>query len=87
MIFATLKASQDLLGRLHDFQVLIEHASHIQSTRLVIDPVAWRELGLLVRTLERDCRKLHARYVRNASRLAEIAKGAIASNARATRVA
>jgi CHAD domain-containing protein len=84
---ATLKASQDLLGRLHDFQVLIEHASHIQSTRLVIDPVAWRELGLLVRTLERDCRKLHARYVRNASRLAEIAKGAIASNARATRVA
>jgi CHAD domain-containing protein len=84
---ATLKGSQDLLGRLHDFQVLIEHASHIQSTRLVIDPVAWRELGLLVRTLERDCRKLHARYVRNASRLAEIAKGAIASNARAARVA
>lgn len=84
---ATLKASQDLLGRLHDFQVLIEHASHIQSTRLVIDPVAWRELGVLVRTLERDCRKLHARYVRTASRLAEIAKAAIASNARATRVA
>ena len=53
----------------------------------MIDPVAWRELGLLVRTLERDCRKLHARYVRNASRLGEIAKGAIASNARATRVA
>jgi CHAD domain-containing protein len=84
---ATLKASQDLLGRLHDLQVLIEHASDIQATRLVIDPVAWRELGLLIRILERDCRKLHARYVRNASRLAEIAKSAIASTARVTRAA
>jgi len=84
---ATLKASQDLLGRLHDFQVLIEHASDVQATRLVIDPVAWRELGLLVRMLERDCRKLHARYVRNASGLADIAKSASVSHARATRVA
>lgn len=84
---AMLKTSQDLLGRLHDLQVLIEHASDIQATRLVSDPIAWRELGLLVRTLERDCRKLHARYVRNASSLAEIAKSAIASTARATRVA
>jgi len=84
---ATLKASQDLLGRLHDFQVLIEHAGNIQATRLVIDPVAWRELGFLVRTLERDCRKIHARYVRNASGLAEIAKSACVANARATRVA
>jgi CHAD domain-containing protein len=82
-----LKSSQDLLGRLHDLQVLIEHARDIQATRLFVDPAGWRELGSLVRVLERDCRTLHARYVRDAAGLADIAKGASQPKNRTARVA
>jgi CHAD domain-containing protein len=69
---AALKSAQDLLGRLHDLQVLLDQAREMQVARFSSDPGAWRELGSLVRTLERDCRKLHARYVRNSARLVEI---------------
>jgi CHAD domain-containing protein len=73
---AALKGAQDVLGRLHDRQVLIDRAREIQSSRLAPDPAAWRDLGSLVRLLERDCRKLHARYVRTASNLIAIAEHA-----------
>jgi len=82
-----LKSSQDLLGRLHDLQVLVEHARDIQATRLFADPAGWRELGSLVRVLERDCRTLHARYVRDAASLADLAKGASQAKNRTARVA
>jgi CHAD domain-containing protein len=72
---AALKSAQDLLGRLHDLQVLLDQAREMQVARFGPDPGAWRELGLLVRTLERDCRKLHARYVRHSPKLVEIAAG------------
>lgn len=71
---AALKTSQDLLGRLHDLQVLLDQARDMQASRLESDPAAWRDLGSLMRALERDCRKLHARYVRNAPKLVEIAR-------------
>jgi CHAD domain-containing protein len=70
---ARLKNAQDLLGRLHDLQGLIENARELQTVRFVVDPSAWRDLGSLVRTLERDCRKLHAKYVRHAEALTTIA--------------
>ena len=76
---AVLKTSQDLLGRLHDFQVLLDHAREMQESQASADPTALRELGALVRTLERDCRQLHARYVRHTSSLVAIAADAGAS--------
>src|SRR5262245_29838834 len=84
---AALRNAQDLLGRLHDLQVLLEQAREMQAARLGPDPSAWRELGSLVRTLERDCRKLHARYVRNSPKLVEIAHHAGDLKRHANRVA
>ena len=82
---AALKNAQDLLGRLHDLQVLIDRARELQAARVGSDLTASRELGSLVRLLERDCRKLHARYVRTSSNLIAIAEHA-GSKGRATRV-
>ena len=75
---ATLKQAQDLLGRLHDLEVLIDRTRAVQAS---IDPPnlsAWRELGSLVRALEDDCRRLHARFVRGRARVIAITNRAAA---------
>ena len=69
---AVLKTSQDLLGRLHDVQVLIEHARRLQSPPSIVDRQS-TELMALVRILERDCRQLHARYIRGTQKLFALA--------------
>ena len=66
---ATLKQAQDRLGRLHDLEVLIARAREVQASIAPPDLVAWRRLSSLVRALEDDCRRLHARYVRDRARL------------------
>ncbi|MBI3402129.1 MAG: CHAD domain-containing protein [Acidobacteria bacterium] len=67
----TLKRAQDLLGRMHDLQVLIDRArqeASLGSPTLT----AWRDLDALVTALEDDCRRLHARYVRSRPSLARV---------------
>jgi len=64
-----LKRIQDLLGRLHDRQVLIERVRHVQASLTPPDLVVWRGLGNLVTTIENECRQLHGRYVRDAAAL------------------
>src|SRR5262249_43494839 len=68
-----LRNAQVLLGRLHDLQVLIEHAREMQASRVESDPAGWRDFASLIRVLERDCRTLHARYVRTSPKLVTIA--------------
>jgi CHAD domain-containing protein len=59
-----LKRWQDLLGRLHDIQVLIDRVRQVQASS-GSSPLATRGgFDALVGTLEADCRQLHARYVR-----------------------
>jgi CHAD domain-containing protein len=60
----SLKRAQDVLGRLHDFQVLIDQARQAQASLTPPDLMTWRGLEALVNVLEDDCRRLHARYVR-----------------------
>jgi CHAD domain-containing protein len=60
-----LKRSQELLGRLHDQQVLIDYVRREQAALTPSDIKVWRELDALVTWLENSCRGLHARYVRN----------------------
>jgi CHAD domain-containing protein len=60
---APLKRMQELLGRMHDLQVLIEHVREYQASLTPPSLQAWRELDELVTTLEDMCRRLHARYV------------------------
>jgi CHAD domain-containing protein len=70
---AVLRAVQNLLGRLHDLEVLIERVRDVQSLLSASHQMAWHQLGLLVRTLEGDCRRLHGRYMRGRTKLLAIA--------------
>jgi CHAD domain-containing protein len=69
-----LKRAQDLLGRLHDLQVLIERARQVQASLAPPTLVAWRDLDALVASLEDECRRLHARYVRGRDALKGVAE-------------
>ena len=60
-----LKRSQELLGRLHDRQVLITYVRREQAALAPSDLKVWRELDALVTSVENSCRTLHARYVRD----------------------
>lgn len=64
-----LQRVQALLGRLRDFQVLIERVRKLQASRTLPDIAAWRELDGLLTALEYQCRRLHARYVRDRAAL------------------
>jgi CHAD domain-containing protein len=59
-----LKRSQELLGRMHDVQMLIDEVRQTQASLTPPSVTVWRELDALVTSLEDDCRRLHARYVR-----------------------
>ena len=55
----SLKRAQDLLGRLHDFQVLQTHVKSVQAK-----PSAQRvNLEVMARNIEDECRHLHSHYV------------------------
>ncbi len=73
----TLKQTQDVLGRMHDLQVLVDRIRHIQAAAPA-ELHAERELEAMVDALENDCRRLHARYVRARAALAAICAHAAA---------
>src|SRR4029077_11588116 len=66
---ATLKAAQDVLGQLHDLEVLIGWARDAQASFAPPALATWRGLGSLVRDLENECLLLHARYMSNRAKL------------------
>jgi CHAD domain-containing protein len=64
-----LRHAQDVLGRLHDLQVLIDRTREAQAALMPPDLIAWRQLDMLVLALEEDCRRLHARYMHDRAAL------------------
>ena len=70
---AAMRDAQDLLGRLHDLQVLLASGRDVQASLLPADFDALRDLESLADAIERDCRQLHARYVRDRVTLIAIA--------------
>jgi CHAD domain-containing protein len=70
---AALKSAQDMLGRLHDLEVLIAWGRDLQASSPAPDLAASRALGLLARTVEDRCRQLHARYMSDRPNLIAIA--------------
>jgi CHAD domain-containing protein len=60
---AALKRMQQLLGRMHDLQVLIDRVRAVQAEPARPSPSS-RELDAVVLALDRSCRRLHARYIR-----------------------
>jgi len=64
-----LKRGQELLGRMHDLQVLIERVRQVQASLTPPNVTIWRNLDALIASLEDECRLLHARYMRLRDRL------------------
>jgi CHAD domain-containing protein len=60
-----LKRGQDVLGRLHDLQILIDRVRQIQASIDPPDLTMWRNIDVLTTALENDCRRLHARFMRH----------------------
>jgi CHAD domain-containing protein len=59
-----LKRLQDLLGRMHDFEMLIDLTRKVQADLAATDRRVATELDALIRELEATCRKDHAIYMR-----------------------
>lgn len=59
-----LKRLQDLLGRMHDFEILIDRTRQVQADLAGSDRKLTLELDTIVRTLEAECRRDHAAYMR-----------------------
>jgi CHAD domain-containing protein len=68
-----LKRGQELLGNMHDRQVLIERVRQVQASLTPPSVTVWRDLDALVVSLEDECRRLHARYMGLRDRLTAIA--------------
>jgi CHAD domain-containing protein len=67
-----MKRMQEVLGRLHDLQVLVDHVRRVQASLTPPDVITWRELDTLLTSLEQSCRRLHARYVGERQNLLEM---------------
>jgi CHAD domain-containing protein len=68
----TLKRMQEVLGRLHDHQILIDHVRSVQASLTPPNVSTWRDLDTVLMSLEESCRRLHARYVRERRTLIDI---------------
>jgi CHAD domain-containing protein len=67
-----LKRMQEVLGRMHDYQVLIDHVRSVQASLKPPSVTVWRDLDTLSTSLEQSCRRLHARYVGERQALLDI---------------
>ena len=67
-----LKRMQDLLGRLHDLEVLIVRTRAVQASAKARDLRLSGHLDDLVRRLENECRQLHGRYMAGRSGVLKI---------------
>lgn len=73
----TLKEAQDLLGSMHDHEVLIARVRAVQGSRAP-DLRLSADLDRLVRRLETECRQIHGQYMARRKRLLAIADSAAA---------
>ncbi|PWT80275.1 MAG: hypothetical protein C5B57_12485 [Blastocatellia bacterium] len=71
----TFKRNQDLLGRWHDRQVLIDRVRHAQASLTPPSVSSWSRLDTVVMGLENECRRLHGRYLREAAALLAVSDG------------
>ena len=78
----TLKRVQDLLGRMHDLEMLIARTRAIQSRAGAPNLRLSGDLDRLVRRLENECRRLHVRYMNERKALRGICDYVTAREAR-----
>lgn len=77
-----LKQQQDLLGRVHDLEVLIERAREAQASLAPSNRRAMSELNTLIRAVEDQCREGHATYVRGRAALIQLCDAVIESDSK-----
>jgi CHAD domain-containing protein len=65
----SLQNMQDLLGRMHDLEVLIARTRNIQSSPGASTLKMSADLDRLVRRLETECRQLHGHYMAGRAKL------------------
>ena len=76
---ARLKTEQDLLGRIHDLEILIDRTRGAQSKLSPRDRIGMAELNKLIRVLEDECRTGHAVYMGSRPSLVKLCDGIIAA--------
>lgn len=67
-----IKRVQDLLGRLHDLQVVKEHIAAVQASPSASEPGMHARLDAVAQYVEAECRHLHARYLMMAASIQAI---------------
>jgi CHAD domain-containing protein len=67
-----LKQAQDLLGRMHDLEVLIARTRAVQGAASAPNLRVSSHLDRLVRRLENECRQLHGQYMASRNKLIAI---------------
>lgn len=82
-----LKAQQDLLGRMHDLEILIDRARGVQATLTPRDRRGMAELKKLIRVLEHECRDGHAAYMRTRPALLKMCDAIMATSGHSTTTA
>lgn len=75
-----LKHQQDLLGRIHDLEVLIERTRDVQASLPGRDRRAMSELNRLIRALEAECRAGHAVYMQHRDQLIKLCEDVMAES-------
>lgn len=76
-----LKTQQDLLGRMHDLEILIDRTRGVQEKLPAHDRRGMSELDALVRVLEDECREGHAAYLQARPAMLKLCDGIIAATA------
>jgi CHAD domain-containing protein len=71
-----LKRPQETLGRLHDLQILIDRLREIQPSIAAPDVTMWRTIDALIVALEDECRRLHAKFLRQQGEIRAICERA-----------
>ena len=82
-----LKVQQDLLGRMHDLEILIDRARGVQTTLTPRDRRGMAELKQLIRVLEEECREGHAAYMRARPALLKMCDAIVAAGQSSTTAA
>jgi CHAD domain-containing protein len=72
-----LKALQDALGDIHDFEILVDRVREVQADLAANDRQTASELEALVRTLETRCRDGHAAFLRDRASIQAICQKVI----------
>ena len=78
----TLKEAQDLLGRMHDLEILIARTRAVQGAASAPNLRMSAHLDRLVRRLENECRQLHGQYMASRNKLLAVCDYAEQSPAR-----